>query len=353
MNICLFREDEIGKPLSLRDERARHILKILHKNVGDSFHAGILDGEEGEAKIIKIEKFARKSADGKKSFDDGALYFSFEAKNLGKKLYPLKMIIGFPRPIQLKRLLRDMAGLGVCEIHLCGTDLGEKSYLNSDLANENELHKLLLEGTVQAGGTFVPKVFLYKSLDECLSFVCDCEFCEKSGNSRSDLAVSDGGGESSASGETKYFALDNVNPKSSLVQELNLWENSGLSAESAVLSAGSENLLSECASSWGMALGEENGENFLTKRESSSKSERLRAKTENSRSNCESTVRTDESCLKNAFAAIGSERGWSERERKLLETCGFVRCGMGNRVLRTETAATVAATLILAKMNFL
>lgn len=288
MNICLFKKEEIGLPLSLKDERAVHILKILHKTVGDSFHAGILEGEEGEAKITKIEHFTRKSADGKKSFDDGALYFSFEAKNLGKPLYPLKMIIGFPRPIQLKRLLRDMAGLGVCEIHLCGTDLGEKSYLSSDLANENELHKLLLEGTVQAGGTFVPKVFLYKSLDECLNFVSDCAVSAKSG------------GFSAKSGE--------------------------LTAKSGESTARSEN---PCGNS---GLFSESG---------------------NPRGNCESTAKSGDACLKNVFAAIGSERGWSERERKVLESFGFVRCGLGSRVLRTETAATVAATLILAKMNFL
>lgn len=319
MNICLFREDEIGKTLSLRDERARHILKILHKKEGDCFHAGIIEGFEGEAKITKIESFSQKSADGKKEFDDGKMYFTFEAKNSGKPLYPLKMIIGFPRPIQLKRLLRDMAGLGVCEIHLVGSDLGEKSYLCSDLADENELHKLLLEGTVQAGGTYVPKVFLHKSLDECFAdlgifcagdgdFMVNREssagggdFCanrESSADTENSLVNSKfsvsgenslANGASSASGETKYFALDNVNPKSSLLKELNFLQSNSNGAP----------------------------------------------------------------CLKSAFAAIGSERGWSERERKLLETCGFVRCGMGNRVLRTETAATVAATLILAKMNFL
>lgn len=368
MNICLFEKEEIGLPLSLRDERAVHILKILHKKVGDSFRAGILDGEEGEAKITKIEKFARKSADGKKSFDDGALYFSFEAKNLGKKLYPLKMIIGFPRPIQLKRLLRDMAGLGVCEIHLCGTDLVEKSYLNSDLADENELHKLLLEGTVQAGGTFVPKVFLYKSLDECLRNLRD-----ESGGSFEGLAVkklavgegSDGsltkrelvaesaGLTARTGGETKYFALDNVNPKSSLVQELALWTDGGLSAESGDLTARTGGLLSNCESSVSVALGEEkiglsaiSGNLQSGSKTSSSISENLRARSGNLRSDWASTVKT-------VYAAIGSERGWSERERKLLETFGFVRCGLGSRVLRTETAATVAATLILAKMNFL
>ena len=53
------------------------------------------------------------------------------------------------------------------------------------------------------------------------------------------------------------------------------------------------------------------------------------------------------------FAAIGSERGWSPAERALLEGRGFVRLGMGNRVMRTETAATVSASLILSAMGAL
>ena len=52
-------------------------------------------------------------------------------------------------------------------------------------------------------------------------------------------------------------------------------------------------------------------------------------------------------------AAIGAERGWTDSERGLLEKKGFVRLGMGNRVLRTETASTVAASLILGAMGAL
>ena len=31
MNICLFNPEEVGKPLSLKDERGQHLVKILHK----------------------------------------------------------------------------------------------------------------------------------------------------------------------------------------------------------------------------------------------------------------------------------------------------------------------------------
>ncbi len=51
MNICLFSQDESSQPLPLRDERAQHILKVLHKDVGDTFTAGIIGGQSGVAKI--------------------------------------------------------------------------------------------------------------------------------------------------------------------------------------------------------------------------------------------------------------------------------------------------------------
>lgn len=256
MNICLFTEDEINKPLDLRDERAQHIIKILHKKEGDSFSAGIINNKAGIAIITKIESNTEYSKDGKKSFTSGKIYFNFEAQSDGKKLYPLKMIIGFPRPIQLKRLLRDMASLGVQEVHLCVTDLGEKSYLKSDLANSEAGYKMLLDGTIQAASTHVPKLFMHSSLEDCLKVI---------------------------EGE-KFICLDNVKPEGSLSSYL---KNNNFSEEKCVV------------------------------------------------------------------AAIGSERGWTDRERKILTDKNFITLSMGKRVLRTETAATVAASLILSAQNYL
>ena len=56
---------------------------------------------------------------------------------------------------------------------------------------------------------------------------------------------------------------------------------------------------------------------------------------------------------KAVIAAIGSERGWSPSERNLLESRGYIRLGMGSRIMRTETAATVSASLILSAMEAL
>ncbi|MCI7798489.1 MAG: 16S rRNA (uracil(1498)-N(3))-methyltransferase [Spirochaetia bacterium] len=243
MNIVLFEKNEISCPLKLNDERAQHILKILHKKEGDTFSCGIIKGMAGKAEIIHIS--------------EEGIKFSFQPESDGKPLNPLKMIIGFPRPIQLKRLLRDVAALGIQEIHLTGTELGEKSYMKSNLLERGTAYKMLLDGTVQAASTHIPELFLHQNLKECLQEI------------------------SKNPAELK-IALDNVNA--------------------------SENLFS-----------------FMQNR----------------------TQKFP------VIAAIGSERGWTNNERQLLEKSGFTRCSMGQRIMRTETAATVASSIILASSGFL
>ena len=248
MNICLFEKTEIEVPepfLPFDDKRAEHILKVLHKGQGDSFTAGLIGAASGTAIITGLDLQAKR------------IYFNFTASGDGKPLNPLKMIVGFPRPIQLRRLLRDIAALGVSQLHLTGTELGEKSYMQSDLAQPQKVRELLLEGTVQAGSTHVPEVFIHKTLEECL------EALNRAGQLKSQL-----------------ICLDNVKPACPL------------------------------------------GELQFS---------------------------ADQSLV----AAIGSERGWTDKERKLMEDAGFIRCGMGNRIMRTETAATVAAAIILNSMGVL
>lgn len=280
MNICLFAPEEISKPLNADDPRAQHIIKVLHKGVGDSFYAGVIGGQAGTATITKI---------------DGAIHFTFTPQSDGKPLFPLHMIIGFPRPIQLKRLLRDMAALGVSSVRLCGTELGEKSYLKASLSDPAEVYKMLLDGTVQAASAHVPEPFVYPTLTACLDAldteaappvivgldptIRSQENCSQGQNADA-LPQSDASPKSTA---PLLLALDNVKPAQSLGA-------------------------------------------FL---------------------------RANPPAGRPVFAAIGSERGWSPAERALLEERGFVRLGMGSRVMRTETACTVSASLILSEMGAL
>ena len=250
MNICLFKQEELNRPLSIKDERGEHIIKILHKKEGDTFSAGVINGMAGTATIKKIE--------------NGEITFDFKPESEGKNLYPLKMIIGFPRPIQLKRLLRDIAALGVQEVHLTGTELGEKSYMQSNLVEHGTAYQMLLDGTVQAASTHVPDLFLHKTLKDCLeSVIPEKEQCNNA--------------------KILKLCMDNINPKGSLFSVLQeQYEKPAL-----------------------------------------------------------------------VVAAIGSERGWTQKEREMLESAGYLRVGMGPRVMRTETAATVSASIISACMGWM
>ena len=301
MNICLFAPEEISKPLNADDPRAQHIIKVLHKGVGDTFYAGVIGGQAGTATITKIDSQAQ-DADAETASTPkkggGEIHFTFTPQSDGKPLFPLHMIIGFPRPIQLKRLLRDMAALGVSSVRLCGTELGEKSYLKASLSDPAEVYKMLLDGTVQAASAHVPKPFVYPTLAACLDAldaeaaqsaspvivgldptIRSQENCSQAKNAAA-LPQSD---ESPNSAAPLLLALDNVKPAQSLGA-------------------------------------------FL---------------------------RANPPAGRPVFAAIGSERGWSPAERALLEERGFVRLGMGQRVMRTETACTVSASLILSTMGAL
>ena len=54
-----------------------------------------------------------------------------------------------------------------------------------------------------------------------------------------------------------------------------------------------------------------------------------------------------------AVLAIGPERGWSDRERKLFAGSGFKPMLLGSRVLRTETACSAGVAVLLSRMGLL
>jgi len=155
VNIILLEEHELGKNLSRRDERTVHLLKVLHKKAGDSFEAGILGGNMGTGKIVKINL-------------DGSIFVTIQASQPPPPRLKLRIAVAFARPIQLKRILRDMSNMGVQSVDLTGTDFGEKSYRDTKLFASGGAHAALIEGAVQARDTQIPELALYDNLEEWL-----------------------------------------------------------------------------------------------------------------------------------------------------------------------------------------
>jgi len=156
VNIILFKAAEIGKPLARRDERTIHLLKVLHKKVGDSFEAGVLGGNLGLGRIESIRL-------------DGSVNYSLDLREEAPERFPVRIAVGFPRPIQIKRLLRDLSNLGLEAIDLIGTELGEKSYRDTKLFASGGAEAALVEGAVQARDTTIPVLFVYNSLEDWLA----------------------------------------------------------------------------------------------------------------------------------------------------------------------------------------
>ena len=281
MNIILFDSAEIGKPLPRRDERTIHLLKVLRKKAGDSFDAGILGGNRGTGHIDAVRL-------------DGSLLYSLNLSEAAPPRYPIRVAVGFPRPIQIKRLLRDLSNLGLEAIDLIGTELGEKSYRDTKLLTDGGARAALIEGAVQARDTCIPVLSAYTSLDEWLIGRPWEKPLPSDRNLSGNEAVS--GGKLPASGKSAQsrwsvytagavprnpilIALDNVRPEGAM----------------ALLSALGQPLV----------------------------------------------------------LVIGCERGWSDKERNDLEKAGFLRLSMGERAMRTETACVAAAVLALEKIGAL
>jgi len=130
VNLILFEEHEADKPLPKCDERVVHLLKVLHKKESDGFGAGVLG--LGDGKIEKINA-------------DDSLGFSLDMHTSPPQRLPVRVAVGFPQPVQIRRLLRDLSSLGVEAVDLVGMDLGEKSYRDNKLLDDGGARAALIE----------------------------------------------------------------------------------------------------------------------------------------------------------------------------------------------------------------
>ncbi len=227
MNLLLLEPDE--RVLGPRDVRTRHIRRVLRLGPGDRVRAGEIGGRIGIARIVRVAA--------------GGLELDFEPSLDPPALPPVEILLGHPRPIVLRRLLRDLAAIGPARVLVVATELGERSYFDSTLWDDTRTP--MLEGASQGGSTLVPQLERARSLETAVSLL-----------------------------------------RSPLSRRLVLHQREG-------------------AAHFG--------------RESVSAGARW------------------------AAVAVGSERGWSDREVELLLAHGFSPCTLGPRTLRTETAAVIAA----------
>ncbi len=152
MNIILAESHEIvdGK-IYLKDHRAKHIIKVLGSRVGEQVRFGIIDGMLGNATILSLEP---------------RYPFIVELEvelHLPKKSYPyIDLLLAFPRPIMLKRILSQAAALGVGSIFVINANRVEKSFWDAGLVDPVITREHLVHGLEQAVDTRLPRVEFHR-----------------------------------------------------------------------------------------------------------------------------------------------------------------------------------------------
>ena len=177
MNLLLLEPGE--RILDRCDPRARHIRTVLRLSAGDELRAGEVGGSVGVARIVS-------DAGGRYALD-------FEARGLPAALPPVCLVLGHPRPIVLRRLLRDLTAIGPAGVVVTHTDLGEKSYYESNLWAD--VRTPLLDGAAQGGTTLLPDVRRAGSLREAAgtadSIVADAALAATTGREALRLVLHD------------------------------------------------------------------------------------------------------------------------------------------------------------------
>ena len=162
MNRILFEKGEISSGVAtFGGVRAEHVLKVLHGEVGQILKTGEVDGPIGTGEITAIE--------------NGLV--TVRLTHDAEALAPwVDLILAPPRPRVMKRLLPQLASLGVGRIVLVGAKKVEKDFWGATLLKEEIYRPLLIDGLMQAGTTALPTISTVRNFRKWLRDDLDGEF---------------------------------------------------------------------------------------------------------------------------------------------------------------------------------
>jgi RsmE family RNA methyltransferase len=150
VNLILLEPGEVsaGGDVTLSDERAKHLLTVLHAVPGDCVRVGIIDGPRGSATV--------QSSVG-------------ETVNLRCSYEPdlperpkVDLLLALPRPKVMRRLWAQISASGVGRIVLTNAERVERDYFDARILTPDCYRPLLIEGLQQARDTRLPAVSIHK-----------------------------------------------------------------------------------------------------------------------------------------------------------------------------------------------
>ena len=148
MNRILFETDEIRDGVAtFGGEWAEHVMNVLHGEVGQILKTGEVNGLIGTSEILLIEQ----------SEQSNNCKISVRCSHTEKSILPwVDLILAPPRPRVLKRLLPQLATMGVGRIFLVGAKKVEKDFWGATLLKPENYRPLLIDGLMQAGTSILP-----------------------------------------------------------------------------------------------------------------------------------------------------------------------------------------------------
>ena len=149
MNLLLLEKEELlGDEAVVCDRRAEHLLNILQVEPGSVVRLGLIGGNVGSGTVLAIEK--------------KTVRLQVSLKQEPVRPPHIELILALPRPIMLKRVLKQGTVLGVRRFHLIRSQRVEKSFFASPVLFPEKTRALLLEGMEQAMDTWLPEVHIHR-----------------------------------------------------------------------------------------------------------------------------------------------------------------------------------------------
>ncbi len=166
MNRILFEREEVeGGVATFGGVRARHVMDILHGEVGRVLKTGEVNGRVGSGEIVEIGGTS----------DEPIVRVAVRHEE--ESLQPwVDLILAPPRPRVMKRLLPQLAAMGVGRIVLVGAKKVEKDFWGATLLKEENYRPLFVEGLMQAGTSALPTLETRRNFRRFVADELDAEF---------------------------------------------------------------------------------------------------------------------------------------------------------------------------------
>ncbi len=149
MNLIILSKNDFIKDtgrVRIGDHRAVHIIKINKSSVGDSLRVGLVNGNIGCGRIIRITN--------REVEMDVALDMEPPVP------LQLTLILAMVRPGVFNRVISHVTALGIKKIIIVNSNRVEKSFWKSHVLKKENLYKQLIMGLEQGQDTIVPEVLV-------------------------------------------------------------------------------------------------------------------------------------------------------------------------------------------------